>query len=295
MDMPYTKNPNLPKVRRQAVNLVKQGWSMRKVARYLGFNPSTISRWVKKAPADGRMSIPTKSSRPHSHPNQLDEKIIKAIVDLRLKHKRCAEVVHKELLNQGITTSLSSVKRTIKRKGLIRKRSPWKKYHISIPRPEANFSGALVQIDTIHIHTLEGEKFYVYTLIDVFSRWAYSKVVHKINTHQSLKFVKEAQLVAPFNFKMIQSDHGPEFKTWFSQNIKKLEITHRHSRVRKPNDNGHVERFNRTLKEECLINSRRSIFHYRIAIKQYLYYYNNDRLHLGINLITPIKCCQAIG
>ena len=35
--MPYTTNPHLPRVRRDAVQLVKyRGWSMRKTARYFG-------------------------------------------------------------------------------------------------------------------------------------------------------------------------------------------------------------------------------------------------------------------
>ena len=38
-----------------------------------------------------------------------------AIVAERLKHTRCAEVVHDSLREQGITVSLSSVKRTLMR------------------------------------------------------------------------------------------------------------------------------------------------------------------------------------
>jgi hypothetical protein len=48
---------------------------------------------------------------------------------------------------------------------------------------------------------------------------------------------------------MIQSDHGPEFGKWFVERIKK---SHRYTRIGKPNDNSHIERFNRTLQEECL-------------------------------------------
>ena len=47
--MPYTTNPKMPKLRAKAVNLViLEGWSIRQVARHFGFNPSTISKWVKK-------------------------------------------------------------------------------------------------------------------------------------------------------------------------------------------------------------------------------------------------------
>ena len=44
--MAYTSNPHMPKVRKDAVTLVKQEhWSMRKVALRYGVQPSTISRW----------------------------------------------------------------------------------------------------------------------------------------------------------------------------------------------------------------------------------------------------------
>lgn len=166
MYMAYTTNPHLPKVRMEAVRLVKyRGWSRRKVARHIGVEPSTISRWRKHKLDTGWHRIPTASSRPNYHPNELDEQIVEAIIDQRLKRYRCAEVIHQEVISQGYEVSLSSVKRTLKRSGLIRERSPWKRWHFSEKRPLALKPGDLVQIDTIHI--IPG-KLYVYTLLDVF-------------------------------------------------------------------------------------------------------------------------------
>ncbi|MCL5017528.1 MAG: integrase core domain-containing protein, partial [Patescibacteria group bacterium] len=77
-------------------------------------------------------------------------------------------------------------------------------------------------------------------------------------------------------------------------NIGVLDIDHRHSRVRKPNDNAHIERFNRSIQEECLDKVISIPVEYRKAINEYLPYYNGRRLHLGINLKTPLECVQAI-
>lgn len=278
----------------QAVNLVRKGWSIRKVARYMGFHHTAVMKWIKRAPSDGRQTIPTRSSRPSSHPNELPSVIVKAIIDQRKKHNRCAEIVHRELINRGIEMSLSSVKRTLKREGLIRYRSPWKKIHKQLPRPEAVLAGDLVQIDTIHIIPRVGPRIYVYTLIDIASRWAYAKASQKINTHQSLAFVKEAQEKAPFNFKTVQSDHGSEFSKWFTKRIEERNTIHRHSRIRQSNDNGHVERFNRTIQEECLNKMPPLLVAYQRAIREYLPYYNNERLHMGINFQTPSKILQVV-
>ena len=297
MDMAYTTNPKLPKVRMEAVRLVKyRRWSTRQVARHTGFSQSAIVKWCKKDPTGGWRRIETASSRPHHHPKELSKELVQAILNQRRKHRRCSEVVWQELANQGLKVSLSSVKRTLNRRGLIKKRSPWKRYHPHVDRPLAQNPGDLVQIDTIHIaprRLLVFPKFYVYTLLDVFSRWAFAKVSSRINTHKSLRFLKRASVLAPFPFAMLQSDHGPEFSAWFTEQAGSLGLSHRHSRVRMPNDNGHLERFNRTIQEECLNKVRLDPESYQRAIDEYLPYYNNERMHLGLNFKTPAECFQA--
>lgn len=295
MHMAYSTNPNLPKVRQQAVNLVYRGWSVRQTSRYTGVQPGTVSKWLKRDLWYGRIPLATLSSRPNSFPQALPEEIVKAIVEQRKKRNRCAEVAQQELLNQGIAVSLSSVKRTLERQGLIRKRSPWKRWHLTLPRPEVIKPGDLIQIDTVHLGPANPARLYVYALIDVFSRWAHAKVSLRINTHKSLGFLKEAAISSPFSFSMLQSDRGSEFSSWFTEQAGVLGLTHRHSRVRKPSDNGYVERFIRTLQEECLSKIPQTIRVYQREIPEYLQYYNNERLHLGLQLKTPLKCFQALG
>ena len=289
MYMAYSKNPHLPRVRMEAVLLVRSGWSTTKVARRFGYRQGTVSKWAKRAPRDGRKTIPTESSRPHRHPRALAEEIVSAIVQERRKRKRCAEVIHEELKKQGIVVSLSSVKRTLSREGLLRERSPWKRWHSSLPRPYAQNAGDLVQVDTIHIQRRDGTKFYIYTLIDLASRWAYACVSTRINTHRSLRFILQAQRRAPFRFLMLQSDHGSEFSSWLTEQLGVRGVGHRHSRVRQSNDNGHIERFNRTIQEECFDALPVTPEAYQNALSAYLRYYNNERLHLGINLLTPLQ------
>ena len=93
MYMAYSTNPNLPKVRQQAVKLVYQGWSLRKTARYVGVQPGTVSKWLDKDHCFGRIPIPTLSSRPDHFPQALSEDIVKAIVNQRKKRNRCSEVI----------------------------------------------------------------------------------------------------------------------------------------------------------------------------------------------------------
>lgn len=292
MFMAYSKNPNLPKVRAEAVRKYFKGWTQEKVARHFGFTQGAVSKWIKRAKETkdyGSHPMPTMSSRPHSHPKALKEEIVGAIIAQRKERHRCAEVVHQELMNKSIVVSLSSVKRTLERNWLLRKRSPWKRWHFTLPRPEAVNLGDLVQVDTIHIVPRNGERFYVYTLIDLATRWVHAKVVKRINTWASLKFVKEAEKLAGFKFKMLQSDHGSEFSQWFTENVGVLGMDHRHSRVRQANDNAHIERFNRSIQEECLDKVPQEFRAYKKAVQDYLDYYNGRRLHMGIGLVTPAQ------
>ena len=288
--MAYTTNPKMPRLRMQAVDLLRQGWSVRQVSRYTGFSIGAISKWSKKAPDDARRIIPTVSSKPHRCPHATSKLIEDRIVTLRLKHRRCAEVIHHLLRQENIVVGLRTVKRVLKRRGLIAERKYHWKNRTPIRRPIAATAGDLVQIDTIHIHTFKGRRFYIYTLLDVHSRWAHAKVSTRITAGRTVRFLREAQEHAPFQFKMLQSDHGSEFSRWFTIHAKK---SHRYSRVRRPNDNAHLERFNRTIQEECLYYLKQEPRIYQDAICKYLPYYNNERPHLGLDLQSPSKCFQA--
>ena len=289
MYMSYTTNPHLPKLRMEAVRLVREGVSTRQVGRHLGYDHSTIVKWIKRVPQSPHARvIPTISSRPHHHPHELSSPLVETIIQYRIKHQRCAEVLHHLLVRDGHQVSCSSVKRVLKRYGLV-SRSPWKKWHRYPVRPNPSKPGVLVEIDTIHDGPPDDDRLYIYTLLDVCSRWAHAVVSRKITTHQSVAFVRRAQHVAPFQFTCLQSDHGQEFSRHFSRMAHVSGIAHRHSRVRMPSDNGHLERFNRTIQEECLSRVPRSYSRWQKALLEYLAWYNSKRPHMGINMQTPLE------
>jgi len=287
MYMPYTTNPHLPRVRQDAADLIRRGWSTREVARHLRYSQSAIVKWAAKARLIGYHAIPTVSSRPHHHPHELSLEIVTRILELRRERNQCAEILHHRLAQESIGASLSSVKRVLRRHGLSRF-SRWKKWHQYPLRPLPEIPGMLVEIDTIHDGGHDG-RLYVYTLLDVCSRFAYADASLRINTHRSLRFVERARRAMPFPLQTLQSDHGPEFSTWFTKQIVCRGMVHRHSRVRQPNDNAHLERFNRTIQEECLSRITRSLPSYRREIPDYLHYYNTERPHMGLDMQTPAE------
>lgn len=291
--MPYTTNPKLPRLRMEAARRVlRDGWSARQAARYTGYDHSTIVRWVAKARHSNRRTIPTESSRPHVHPRQLPDEIASRILQLRMERHQCAEILHHRLGKEGVTVSLSSVKRVLKRHGMS-KFSKWKKWHQYPPRPIPEKPGFLVQIDTI-MDGAAADRLSAYALIDLCSRWAYAAPTLRVNTHSSLTFIIQAQQTAPFPFQTLQSDHGSEFSKWFTKRMIEQGMTHRHSRVRTPSDNGHVERFIRTVQDECLNRIPRSLHSWQKEIPEFIRYYNTERPHMALGMKTPLEALKVV-
>lgn len=272
----------MPRIRRDAARLYRKGWSARKIGRYLGYHHTAIMKWVRRAEKVGDVPILTRSSRPHTIPRRTALSVEKEIFKRRVQTGRCAEAIHLELIREGIHVSRNTVHRTLDRYKLLKKRSLWKRYHPPIRRPEVLKPGDLVQIDTIHRMVDKKKRIYVFSLIDVYSRQAHAKAFETMNGRTSIAFIREAQRELSFSFHMLQSDHGPEFGRWF---VSQIERSHRYSRIGRPNDNAHIERFNRTLQEECLDKYSNDVSEINRQLKKYLRYYNNQRIHLGVRTI----------
>ncbi len=79
---------------------------------HLGVSHSSVVRWCHKVPTTvGSVSvIPTQSSRPKTSPNRIDVDIEQRIVELRLERGRCAEVIHAQLVREGLLVSVQLLK-----------------------------------------------------------------------------------------------------------------------------------------------------------------------------------------
>lgn len=289
--MSYSNNPYAPKARRLAVDLVlRQGLSVAEAARRSGVHRTTLHRWIAKTSTldlHWRAHIPTLGSAPPRRSNELAPSVVAAIIAERERSGRGAYFVHLELLDQGVFVSLSSVKRTLRRQGLTRAESKWKRYRSHVERPLSTEPGALVQIDAIHFVRPDGTRFYVVTMIDLYSRVAYAEYTSRLNQWATLGVALRGQDYFGVSIQMMQADNGGEFGRWFHDQLRAKGIALRHSRVRKSNDNAHIERFNRTIQEECL-----SPYVRETAVPEkihwYLMYYNQFRRHSGIRGGYPL-------
>ena len=314
----------MPETRGKAMRmLILDKKPVQVVANKYSVNRSTIWRWKKKWEKQNKQyvqltndnrptrpvgevfrwhnvvwTIPTLSSKP-LHPQCLSSDIVQLVLDVRKQLNRCAEVVwHHINYILGIKVSLSSVRRILERNGKIRKRRKKRKKYKGIPRPNILRPGDLIEIDTIHLYNpLSGDKRYIYTVIDVYSRMSYAKAYDELRPGLSVKTILEAQKYFGIKFTMVQSDNGAEFSSYFEDQLTRQGIAIRHTRLHRPNDNAHIERFNRTIQEECtgsyFIRSI-TLTSLNSKIQQYLDYYNYYRIHLGISYRTPSEMLQRL-
>jgi transposase len=294
MYMAYTTNPHLPEVRAKAVLMVQSGKSAREVARHLGYAHNTVLNWVKRTleyGTYGRLVIPTRSSRPSHHPDEIEPELIQRILQLRSERDQCAEILHHRLTLEGVEISLSSVKRILKRHG-ISKYSKWKKWHKYPERPMPEKPGILVEIDSVH-EGVPGDRLSALALIDVCTRWGYAEPFVGITSNTTSSFLCRARGIAPFPFVTIQTDNGSEYAKRFTQLIGHTGISHRHTRVRTPTDNAHVERFIQTLQKDCLHRIPRVLSVWKKEIPEFIRYYNTERPHMALEYKTPLEVVRS--
>ena len=322
--MAYSTNPNLPRARAIALRLLLvDGIPLAVVANRCGVHRSTIWRWKRKwdtvnknvqltndnrpqretgTPSSFRSAaltwrIPTESSRPRFHPRTLSDEVVRAVLAVRTQLKRCAEVVWHHLNTVlGVLVSLSSVRRILRRnhcfdgarKKRVRPDNP--------RRPRVTAPGELVETDTIHhVDPDSGKRRYYYTVIDIYTRMSHTSVSSVLRQGLAAEAVLKAQEVFGFSFAMVQSDNGSEYSRYFEQQMQRAGIQTRHSRLHRPNDNAHIERFNRTIQTECIgyyWHKRQTLRAQQDRLNAYLAYYNNERVHLGIQMQTPSEMLQ---
>ena len=300
--------------------LVREQLPVGIVANKCGVHRSTIHRWKRKwdelnknwqmnnPNRPGRIysranhllrctwSIPTESARPHTSPTAVSTELVQLVLAVRSQLKRCAEVVWHHLTTVlGISVSLSSVRRILWRSGMARGRKN-RVRRDNPKRPQVTKPGELVQTDTIHhVDPGSGRRLYYYTVVDLYTRMAYAKVATRILPGLAVTAVLEAQQTLGFNFSMVQADNGPEYGRYFEQQMRRANITTRHSRLHRPNDNAHIERFNRTIQTECIghrWNKSVLLSSQQAKLAAWLEYYNNERVHLGIQMRTPAEMLQ---
>jgi transposase InsO family protein/transposase-like protein len=273
-----------------------------------GVGRSTLFRWQQSldknngnvSALDPKSTAP-KQRRVRSIPSDLEQ----AIIDWRTKRPRIGGKKLAPLLKkQGFAVSVPYIDRCIydlkqlgrlpkvvklsfhAKTGTHHERTKTKVNKQRRPKKQG------LEIDSIIRH-IDGTKRYTLTAIDVRGRFAYARTYTNHSSDSARDFLKRLLQRAPFVITEIQTDNGSEFAHHFHEACLALGITHYHTYPRSPKMNAYIERFNRTLSEECLVFSRPlmrdNVEQFNDKLVDWLYWYNHERPHEGIGLISPME------
>jgi len=136
-------------------------------------------------------------------------------------------------------------------------------------------------------------------VVDSCSRLAWAEIVAGKKAlpvmFKALKLINTLNVRYGLTFAELLTDNGAEFcarkhpqEHPFEAMLLELGITHRYTRPYRPQTNGKVERFWRTLQDDLIEGATfNDLEHFSNELLEYLIYYNEFRPHQAINHLTP--------
>jgi len=156
------------------------------------------------------------------------------------------------------------------------------------PKPS---KGGYVELDTIETR-IAGVKRYTVTAIDVKLKVAYAETFKGKHSRNALIILKVLQSMLPVPIHTVQTDNGSEFLAEFEVYCQKEKLIHLFTYPHSPKINGVVERFNRTIQEDCLevyYDELDDPTRINLRLCEYLLFYHNERVHKTLGNRTPAE------
>lgn len=156
-----------------------------------------------------------------------------------------------------------------------------------------SFPGEEIQMDSFYPFG-RSRKLVSFDAIDDCSRWPESKLYEQRTEANAIHFLHYLVARSPFVIRVVRTDRGREFSQKFTQACQALGIQHIRNKGYSPENNGKIERWHRTLRED-LVNV---YFHPGAAMEelqyllgQWLNLFRFKRPHtgLGMNGKTPTE------
>ena len=234
-------------------------------ARHFGISRTTFTKWKKRFDDYGPGGLEDASRRPGNvRTPTWSREFEAAVLELRQLTGWGKDKLLVLLRRDGWDCSTSMVGRVLRKLKQTGKlveapgRDPWiarrpfqRPYGVRKPKEYlANSPGDIVQVDTSHVLLYSGFRFKHFTACDVFTRWQVLELHDRATAHAAAGFPDTIVNRMPFPVKAIQVDGGSEFMAEFEDACKERGIKLFVLPPRSPKLNGHVERSNRTHKEE---------------------------------------------
>ena len=261
----------------------RSGYSVKAILKIVGISRSWFYSQISFSPIlDGRFN--TLAVRDE------DEWIV---IGFKKQHPRMSfrEIAY-TLIDEDITyLSPSTVYRILKKHDLI---TPWKHPVWESTRPEhAKSPDEKWQTDIMYVK-IRDRFFYLIIFIDEYSRY----IVHhallttmdadsvSLEAQTAIDKLRKSSIAVP----IIQSDNGSSFIAMeFKIVLKENRLTQKLIRPHTPEQNGIIERANKTMRESLTTIILTDYEQAKSEISRIVEYYNNKRRHSSLNYLTPIQ------
>jgi transposase InsO family protein len=307
--------------------IVEQGWPVARAAERFQVSRTTAQRWAARYRDQGVAGMADRSSRPHHSPGRTPTPLVRKVVHLRWKHRLgpaqiapqvglAASTVHAILVRCRISRLASLDRVTGQPIRRYEHAHPGQLVHIDIKKlgniPAGGghrFLGRAVgghnsqadrssgQLDRHH-HPLIGHGF-IHAGVDDHSRLAYAEIHPDETSQTAAGFLARAHAwfhARGVTLQRVLTDNGGCYRSHlWAQTCQQLSITAKRTRPYRPQTNGKVERFHRTLLDgwayRRLYASEPAR---RAAFGPWLHWYNHHRPHSALGGRPPITRCTNL-
>lgn len=189
-----------------------------------------------------------------------------------------------------------TVQRMLERAGENRLPHPQR---VRAQRYEKQRPGELLHLDIKFLPALRNARWdYEFAAVDDYSREAVACITTEASSAQATAFLERVVATLPHPIEAVMTDNGLAFSmkhafhcdrlTRFQQACQSMGIRHKLLRPYAPECNGKVERFFRTVDDECLNVQRLFTAKARArALDEFVWFYNHQRPHLSLGGKTP--------
>ncbi|MFJ3842431.1 IS481 family transposase [Streptomyces sp. NPDC090054] len=296
--------------RRLLVERVRSGRAVAHVAAEMGISRATAHKWMRRWRAEGDAGLHDRSSRPRTTPHRTPADIEARVCDLRRTRKLGPARIGPVL---GLPTS--TVHRILTRHGLNRLAWLDRPTGTVIRRYERERPGELIHVDVKKLgripdgggHKAIGRQAgratrgqmgfdYIHSAVDDHTRLAYSEIHPDEKVATCAGFLTRA--AAFFHsqgitrIERVLTDNAWSYRKGLAWKavLAELGASGKLTRAYRPQTNGKVERFNRTLLEEwAYLRAYTSNQERTEALADFLHTYNHHRCHTALDGKPPIS------